>query len=167
MDRMESSGPGEMGQEQEVKVMHEWAGSPAARRACLIAARKASAESGYEDWEELYSEALVILTECATPSVTGSCAACGAALTSRGNSLTCSPRCRKALQRMRLRGAPVPTSRAAAMAHDGSMFSWPADQMAAYAVTQVSSVLRYWIRDQGAQSEVPSSQWLDDRADIL
>jgi hypothetical protein len=115
--------------------------------------------------DELLSEALSILTECALPPqqrVVSFCHDCGGPMPEgrRVNAKYCSPACtnRAGVKRYRNRakgndGDPVP---AAPKTHIGSMWQWPDDQMLAYAIREVGFRLCHFVST--GRLETPASQ---------
>ncbi len=117
--------------------------------------------------DELLSEALSILTECALPPRTEQrvmCADCGGLIpeSMRRGAKYCSAACNKraGVKRSRARGkgfdaAPPP---APPKTHIGVMWEWPADEIKSYAIREVGMRLCNYVRL--GQLETPSSQTL-------
>lgn len=117
--------------------------------------------------DELLSEALSILTECALPPREQGaviCAECSKPIpeTVRKGSKYCTPQCgkRAGVKRLRMRGkgfdsAPPP---APPKTHIGSMHQWPEPEMFSYAVREVGFRLLNFVRL--GHLETPASQTL-------
>jgi hypothetical protein len=117
--------------------------------------------------DELLSEALSILTECALPPRTETqvlCAECGSKIpdTVRKGAKYCTPQCSSKFRdrqcRLRGKGFDAKPAPAPPKTHIGSMWTWPEDQMFAYAVRQVGFQLLNYTRL--GHLETPASQTL-------
>lgn len=130
--------------------------------------------------DELASEALAILTECALPPrdrpdrflASGVCSAegCGGPLSrprSGSPAKFCSPACRKLhakrVTRTRAGSAKVtaealPSTSSAS--HVGSMHEWPEDQRVKYAIRTVGYVLCNWLRTRRPGAEISASDMI-------
>lgn len=116
--------------------------------------------------DELLSEALAILTECALPprNQPTSCAKCGESLAGvRAGAKFCSASCRTtyAVWVQREKTFPIPPT---TRAHVGSMHSWPVDEMMRYATREVGYVLCNYLRSHSHPLEIPATDYLADYA---
>jgi len=117
--------------------------------------------------DELLSEALAILTECAVPPIVRTetvCASCGGSLDQvRKGAKFCSYNCRmkhgKHVERNKATALP-----ARAGAHIGSMWGWPEEDMQKYAIREVGYVLNNWLRTRTHVVETPASEYLAEYA---
>jgi hypothetical protein len=147
--------------------LHPWLSHPealtAAHRAVSIPMGMMGGHARIIGADELVSEALAILTECALPPIDEmptACAVCGGSLDLvRAGAKFCSDNCRKKhevwVQRGKVFAIP-PTTRG----HIGSMHSWPEDQMLSYAIREVGYVLNNYIRTRTHILETPASEYL-------
>ena len=153
--------------------LHPWISTPeavaAARRAVKIPLAMLPGLASAAGADELESEALMILTECATPRQQvrqrESCACCGGDMAGmRRDAKFCGAKCRdqhkkdvaRSKASPRVHGAvrePVP---AVLQAHIGAMYEWPEDAMTNYAVRTIGYVLNNWLRTGHRTSEIPS-----------
>lgn len=155
-------------------TLHPWLDTPQAVKAAHDAVRvaearmtKAALDVGAD---ELFSEALIILTQCALPPRERghfACAWCGAKLeTVRAGAKFCSRPCRDKHSNSRrgtgdARGTKSKGLPASPKTHIGSMWSWPEDQRAAYAAREVGLRLCHFLVTRNGRSEVPASGWID------
>ena len=134
--------------------LHPWLSTPealtAARRAVQIPRDRMGNWARSVGLDELESQALVILAECAQPKPQdyerSGCAHCGGSLEElRRGAKFCSRSCKSkyAVRVQRGKGESLPST---TLAHIGSMWDWPADSMVAYARTQVGYVLLNYVR---------------------
>jgi hypothetical protein len=148
-----------------VTGLHPWLTSPeaieAARKAVQIPMTLMPGMAIRAGRDELYSEALMILTECALPpcgQLRSTCAreGCEADLaTVRKGAKFCSQKCRRqhgmdVLRskdgKSRPRGATAVTLDAVPRAYVGSMWAWPEDARSKYATRIVGYALNNWLR---------------------
>lgn len=145
--------------------LHPWLDTPDALDAAKNAVRIPMAMMGRNaraiGADELLSEALAILTECARPAVDrtpGTCARCGGSLDQvRAGAKFCSPRCRHIYAVWVQRGkafALPPSTRG----YVGSMWGWPEADRMRYAVREVGYALNNYVRTR--PPEHPSSDYL-------
>lgn len=164
--------------------LHPWLSSREAVRAAEKAAEvplvMMSGPAYAVGRDELVSEALAILTECALPPrdrpdrflASGVCSAegCGNQLTrprSGSPAKFCSPACRKLhakrVTRTRAGNAKV-TAEAlpltSSASHIGSMHEWPEDQRVKYAIRTVGYVLCNWLRTRRPGAEISASDMI-------
>lgn len=135
-------------------ALHPWLSTPealtAVRSAVRISEHKLPGAARLAGSDELFSEALIILTECALPPrdrEPSACAECGGSLVeARAGAKFCKPACqnRNKVRRSRAGGQAAPP--APPKAYIGSMWSWPVGKMAAYAAREVGYVLCNWLR---------------------
>jgi hypothetical protein len=155
--------------------LHPWAQTTAAYRAAVQAAsiprRMLPARTQAVGIDELISEALVILAECALSPQADSdpgCRMCGGDIpdTVRRGAKFCSPQCRSRYgtrqNRSRAKGFEATAAEARAKTHIGSMWSWPEDKMLQYAVREIGYRLCNFLSKP--DHEIPSSQWLANYA---
>ena len=117
--------------------------------------------------DELLSEALAILTECAVPPEDQTetvCARCGGSLDQvRKGAKFCSTTCRTTygmwVHRNKAFAIPPRT-----LGHVGSMWGWPAEDMQRYAIREVGYVLNNWLRTRSHVVETPTSEYLAEYA---
>lgn len=162
-------------------TLHPWFHTPeaaeVARKAVQIPLLKLPQLVKALGADELESEALVILAECAVPprnQAPTECVQCGGSLEGlRKGAKFCSDTCggnfRKAVHRKR-QGQPAPKGGkrndvvTVDHAHVGSMHTWPEDEMARYAVRTVGMALCNWLRVNIKAREIPSSETLANMA---
>lgn len=132
--------------------LHPWLSTPEAVTAAIQAVRVAVLQlpvlAQRAGTDELESEALVILTECALPPIprSTSCGRCGGSLTGvRKGAKFCSKNCKNIYNRNVSRGKAV-TLPDSPYAHIGVMGDWPEEHMIAYAVRTVGLVLCNWLK---------------------
>lgn len=160
--------------------LHPWLSTPeaaeAARKAIQIPLNIMPGLANMVGADELHSEALAILTECAlTPrdQAPTECAKCGGSLEwVRKGSKFCSPNCRKHfgmdVQRSKCGtverprgGATAKTLAPVIHAHIGSMWTWPDDVDTSYcAVREIGYVLCNWLRTGQKGREIPATETL-------
>ena len=153
------------------ETLHPWLSTQEAYRAAVKAAgipmRKLPARAQALGHDEMLSEALSILTECALPPREREhtmCAECSKMIPEgrRRNSKYCSPQCNNKAgvrrSRQRGKGFTVEAPPAPPKTHIGSMWSWPEDQIEQYAVREVGYRLLHFVNK--GQLEVPASQTL-------
>lgn len=151
-------------------ALHPWLSTPealkAAHRAVKVPEYKMSSAAKVVGPDELLSEALSILTECALPPRERgnlSCAQCGKCLENvRAGAKFCSRQCkhRDTVQRSRAdRKEALPTP---PKGHIGSMWTWPEDEMQAYAVREVGLALCNYLRSRVGRLETPSTPALEN-----
>lgn len=138
---------------QATPQLHPWLSTPEARDAAWSAVgiplklmfRKAMIVGA----DELYSEALVILTECALPPLepgSVSCARCFGPLDGvRTGAKFCSARCRNTYN-MSVRRGRAETLSSRKGVHVGAMWSWPEDDRMKYAIREVGYALNNYLR---------------------
>lgn len=162
-------------------VLHPWLATPeatsAAQKAVQIPMSLLPGLAGIVGPDELFSEALAILTECALPprdQPPAECAHCGGTLEAvRKGAKFCSPHCRKshAVNVQRSKGGTVARVRGGAsaealppvtQAHVGSMHAWPESDRAKYAVREVGYALLNWLRTGRKGREVPASEHISN-----
>lgn len=159
-------------------MLHPWLSTPEAYRAAVAAVSipmsKLPARALMIGRDELLSEALSILTECALPPREERaviCADCSKPIpdTVRAGAKYCTPQCgkRAGVKRSRLRGkgfdqAPPP---APPKTHIGSMHQWPPAEMVSYAVREVGFRLLNFVRL--GHLETPASQAIYNLAAAL
>jgi hypothetical protein len=144
--------------------LHPWLGTPeaaeAAKRAVRIPVSLLAGKAVIIGLDELQSEALAILTECALPPrerLQVLCARCGGSLDHvRRGAKFCSRSCKdlygKKVERGKTEAIPArPAS------HIGSMWTWPEAQRIQYAVREVGYILNNWLRTRHHVIETPSS----------
>lgn len=151
--------------------LHPWLSTDEALRAATQAVTKSMnklpGRGQMIGKDELLSEALSILTECALPprdEPQPICAECGRKMPEdrRRNAKYCSPQCtsKAGVKRHRMRGkgfdvAPPPQP---PKTHIGSMWQWPEESRFAYAVQEVAFRLCHYIST--GHLETPASQTL-------
>lgn len=147
--------------------LHPWLSTPQALKAANDAVKYAArlVNTRHLGDDELLSEALILLTECALPArereVTV-CLECGKSLENRRRGAKfCSETCnnRNGQKRHRAKTAPAPAS---TKTHVGSMWSWPEDQRGNYAVREVGVRLCHLASKR--RVEVPSSEWFEEHS---
>ena len=151
--------------------LHPWLSTPdaltAARKSVGIPMTMVAGWARTIGADELLSEALAILTECALPPRDRAetvCASCGGSLDYvRAGAKFCSDNCRKkhAVWVQRGKAFPIPPSTAG---HFGSMHSWPEADMTRYAVREVGYVLNNYCRTRSHVLETPASEYLAEYA---
>lgn len=150
--------------------LHPWLATPdaveAARKAVQVPLSLMAAASHAVGTDELFSEALAILTECAAPKPedtrTG-CPVCGGSLENvRKGAKYCSTKCRKVDTMRRQRGKTEMVA-AVPQAHIGSMWTWPEDKMDTCAVRTVGYALNNYVRTRKERVELPDSENLPNR----
>lgn len=149
--------------------LHPWLNTPeavkAAERAAKIPEYKMPAAARALGADELFSEALAILTECALPPRERghvACASCGGSLENvRAGAKFCSPQCRKrqAANVMRGKAEVLP---AVPSGHIGSMWTWPEDERMSYAVREVGMRLCNYLRARSGRSEIPATPGIEN-----
>jgi hypothetical protein len=147
---------------------HPWASTPeainAARKAVSIPMAKMGRKAAIIGRDELESQALVILTECALESpepVSTACARCGKPLEHvRRNAKFCSSRCRNTYN-MRVRRGQEEAVPPNPLGHIGSMHSWDEGRMAQFAVQEVGMRLCNYVTTRHDTIETPSSDALE------
>lgn len=152
-------------------LLHPWLGTHeamrAAQRAVAIPLYKLGMRAQMIGADELLSEALSILTECALPPrerLQTICANCQGLIPEgrRKGAKYCSPQCSSSYRDQRSRGYGKAASAEVAPAHPkthiGSMWSWPADEMESYAAREVGFRLCHFAGR--GQLETPASQTL-------
>ena len=152
-------------------LLHPWLGTSEAYRAAVkavsIPMRKLPARAQMLGHDELLSEALSILTECALPPRDRErtvCAECGHIIpeTLRKGAKYCTPQCNSKAgvrrSRMRGKGFDAPPPPAHPKTHIGTMWAWPEDQREQYAIREVGYRLLHFVSK--GQLETPSSQTL-------
>ena len=113
--------------------------------------------------DELLSEALAILTECALPprdQTPTRCAKCGGSLDQvRAGAKFCSKVCRTtyAVWVQRGKTSVIPPS---TRTHVGSMWGWPESEMTKYAMREVGYALNNYVRTCSRVPETPASDYL-------
>lgn len=150
--------------------LHPWLSTDmaveAARKAVQIPLSHMAAAALSVGKDELFSEALAILTECALPPrepVESSCAMCGGSLEGkRKGAKFCSFKCRD-LHKKRVARGKAETVKAMPQAHVGSMWTWPEGNMSNYAAKTVGYVLLNYIRTRKERVELPDSEALANR----
>jgi hypothetical protein len=159
--------------------LHPWLDSAeavdAARKAVQIPLALLPGLAAIAGRDELYSEALAILTECALPprdQLRETCArqGCGEELASvRKGAKFCSQKCRRqhGMDVIRSKegttrphGASAVVLDATPQGHIGSMWEWPDDQRAKYAVRIIGYALNNWLRTGFKGREIPSTETL-------
>lgn len=157
--------------------MHTWASTSEAQTAARAALRVPYAKlpglASRFGADELYSEALAILAECALPprdTSPTSCAGCGASLANkRKGAKFCGQSCRRqqGMDVMRSKTGKRPRGKtstalpAVAAGHIGSMWAWPEEQRARYAAREIGLVLCNWLRTN-ARREQSASHIIDN-----
>lgn len=144
--------------------LHPWLATPealeAARKAVQIPMSLMAGKALLVGADELLSEALAILTECALPPrevMRALCAKCQGPLEGvRNGAKFCSPDCRKQYAVQRGRGK-VEVLPARTGAHIGSMWKWPEDERAKFAIREVGYCLNNYLRSQRFGGEIPAS----------
>lgn len=150
-------------------TLHPWLDTPQAVKAAHDAVRvaearmtKAALDVGAD---ELFSEALIILTQCALPPRERghfACAECGARIENvRAGAKFCSVPCRNRNGVRRHRNNKEAAPPQPPPGFIGSMWSWPEDQRAEYAAREVGLALCNFLRSRLGRSEVPASGWID------
>lgn len=161
--------------------LHPWLGTQealaAARKAVRIPMTLLPGLARIVGADELESEALAILAECALPprddEARRVCACCGGSLeVVRAGARYCGPKCRdqynKDIQRSkggeRKKGGVTrqPIAPATPQGYVGSMWRWPEDQRQAYAVRTVGYALNNWLRTRHYEREIASSDTMDN-----
>lgn len=152
--------------------LHPWLATPeayeAARKSVAIPMNLMGKAAVMIGSDELLSEALIVLTECALPPRSEAqvlCCECQKPLVAvRKGAKFCSPKCRmnhaKNVQRGKTEIIPARTG-----AHIGSMWAWPEDQMTTYAARQVGMCLNNYIRTRGHKVETPVFMTRDEDYD--
>lgn len=147
--------------------LHPWLSTPealdAARKATQIPLSLLPRLAAIVGTDELASEALAILTECALPPrepLRAVCAKCGGSLAGvRAGAKFCSQRCRthhaKNVQRGKTEVLPSGTH-----AHIGSMHAWPEAERSKYAIRTVGYALNNYLRTRQHARETPASETL-------
>lgn len=141
---------------------HPWLSTPeayaAAQKSVSIPMSLMGGKATIVGSDELLSEALVILTECALPprsQAPAACARCGGSLAKvRAGAKFCSANCRKQ-HAVNVGRAKAPLIPARTGAHIGSMWAWPEDQRTAYAIRQVGYCLNNYLRTCVHSIETP------------
>jgi len=145
--------------------LHPWLGTPealaAAHKAVQIPAAMMGGRAVLVGVDELLSEALTILTECALPpreAMATLCARCLAPLGDvRAGAKFCSPKCRmshaKSVQRGKAETLPARTG-----AHIGAMWTWPEEDRTKYAIREVGYCLNNYLRTRTHGVETPASE---------
>lgn len=149
--------------------LHPWLSTTdalnAARQAVSIPMKLIPGHARAIGADELLSEALAILTECALPPMDRTetvCARCGGSLDLvRAGAKFCSTGCRTTyavhVQRGKAFAIPARTG-----GHVGSMWSWPETERQKYAVREVGYVLCNYLRTR--PREILASDYLADYA---
>jgi hypothetical protein len=148
-------------------TLHPWLDSPEAVKAAHLAVRvaenkmtKAAIDAGAD---ELFSEALIILTQCALPPRERghfACVQCGSKLESvRAGAKFCSRACRDKHSNARrgtgdARGTKSTSLPPAPSSYIGAMWSWPEARREEYAVREVGFALCNYLRTRVGRSEV-------------
>lgn len=136
-------------------TLHPWLATPealeAARKAVQVPMSLMAGKALLVGADELLSEALAILTECALPPrevVRVLCAKCQEPLEGvRSGAKFCSANCRKQYAVQRGRGK-VEVLPARTGAHIGSMWKWPEDERAKFAIREVGYCLNNYLRSR-------------------
>ena len=149
--------------------LHPWLSAPdaltAARQAVSIPMTMLPGKARRIGSDELVSEALAVLTECALPPKERTptpCANCGGSLNLvRAGAKFCSTTCRNthAVWVQRGKAFAIP---ARAGGHIGSMHSWPEADMMRYATREVGYVLNNYVRTYPV--EIPAGDYLAEYA---
>lgn len=145
--------------------LHPWLSTPealaAAKRAVNVPRTYLAGRTRIVGVDELESQALVILAECAQPhpkTVEAGCAHCGESLDGlRKGAKFCGRSCKSKFSMKVVRGKEE-TLAPSTQAHVGSMWTWPAEQMAAYAQQQVGFVLLNYVRSCHFAAEITASE---------
>lgn len=153
--------------------LHPWLSTSdavrAAHTAVRIAERKMPRAAQAAGSDELFAEALIVLTECALPLRERghlACAECGGSLAEvRAGAKFCKPACanKNAVKRHRAGKQEAPP--APPKGHVGSMHSWPEGKRPEYAAREVGYALCNWLRTRPRETAV-SGETLD-RAQVL
>lgn len=144
--------------------LHPWASTPeavsAARKAVQIPLSMMTGKALLVGTDELHSEALKILAECALPHREPEetvCATCSGSLEGvRAGAKFCTPKCRmayaKKVQRKKHEALPPRD-----LGHVGSMWEWPETDMSKYAIRQIGYCLNNYLRSCTYGIETPVS----------
>lgn len=144
--------------------LHPWLSTPeasaAARKAIQIPLSLLPKLAVIVGADELASEALAILTECALPPREVQrplCATCLGSLDRvRAGAKFCSPNCRSRYG-MRVVRSKAETLPPRTGAHIGSMHDWPEAEMSKYAIRTIGYVLNNYLRTRGHAVETPAT----------
>jgi hypothetical protein len=153
--------------------LHPWLNTPeavkAASRAVSFPRVMLAGPAVAAGFDDLFSMALVILTECAlnpAERLPVACAQCDGSLDAvRAGAKFCSPKCRTDHKNSR-RGdwrageALAPGLPATPAGHIGAMWLWPEDKRSTYAARQVGLALCNYLRSRTGRAEFASSHIL-------
>ncbi len=151
-------------------TLHPWLSTPeavkAARAATRIPESKLPSAARATGSDELFSEALAILTECAMqPRERGhfACAECGGSLVEvRAGAKFCSRQCKHRDTMRRSRAGRQEALPAMPKGHIGSMWSWPEGERPAYATREVGLVLCNYLRTRLGRFEIPATPGIEN-----
>lgn len=150
-----------------VPQLHPWLSTlealSAAKKAVQIPLALMGGKALVIGHDELLSEALAILTECALPPreiARVVCAQCGGSLEAvRKGAKFCSKKC-KDLKGKHVERGKADTVPARTQAHIGIMWTWPEEDRAKYAIREVGYALNNYLRTRRHACETPAGETL-------